>query len=728
MSFFTSVSDALWRHHGLLLLLGAAFLVVQVYCCARFRSRLRRQTCLLASLSASHSGRRSRGAQNAAEFPWLQWVQANYPADGRGPAGLTRQDALHELDVHLAADGHHRSLQRGGVVAAWLGVLLACVGILPWNAVVGAGTAADGPLALAVPLAAGGAMGALMALFNAGLLHVATNRMDRLRTTARAWFDTAVWQAAERDAQAVRDRTLAALQAMSQTMENAASVFAGSVAHITDSAHRFDQASLGLRHAAQQLESQLQLMPETFRLLKAATEASVNTLHAAGPDLRAAATAFHTAVHTDFVVAAQRHRETIESLVRSAADVRKCTADLATGGAGLRAAVDAQAASFRVLNTSLTAEVLPAHRQFHQRLECLSAEMEKLSSPVAELQRHVAALLGELETTGPQLTPAATGFREASTAFQQAVQDDFAPSVATHRALAEALQTAVTSLTGSMEQFAQGTAVLAGAAQRHDRTAQALERGVREHLTPAQAGLGTAAATLHGAGQELQQQVVSLRESFAAWRAEQGQLLAEWHGIATGMIPAVDTFRDTVGRDFAAAAASHHAAATLLQQSAGQFHTTLQLLNDATGHITQDYLRWKQALGPLGDTLTETLTETTALVRQLQQSVTQDLAPAHTALRTSTDTLQGSTARLAGFAQVLDPVASKLTHLDATLARLADTVAAIQRFAEIRGQLDQLAAALLRVSHVAVAIGSLPEQIRLILKELVDAQRKAAEA
>jgi hypothetical protein len=175
---------------------GVVFLLVQLLLCMSFCFRLRRQEQAIQRLCRDfqrtgdgRSGVRSLSGRHA----WLQWVAESFPADARHRSGaFTREDAMQELDSRIASDGNYLLLQRMGVMAPLLGVVLTVVGFY-WLDVGGDDASLDSILAAVTPLVSGVGTGAVLAMINQMLLHVAGRRVESLRTTARAWFDAAIW-------------------------------------------------------------------------------------------------------------------------------------------------------------------------------------------------------------------------------------------------------------------------------------------------------------------------------------------------------------------------------------------------------------------------------------------------------------------------------------------------------------------------------------------------------
>jgi hypothetical protein len=182
--------------------IGLVFLLVQLALCASFCFRLRGQERAIKRLcraskqgSDGRSGVRSLSGRHA----WLHWVVANFPGDAaHRSSNFTREDALQELDTRIASNGNYLLLQRMSVMAPLLGVVLTVAGFF-WLNVGGEDQSLQNILMAVTPLISGVGVGAVLALINQLLLHVAGRRVESLRMTARGWFDTVIWNGTRSD-------------------------------------------------------------------------------------------------------------------------------------------------------------------------------------------------------------------------------------------------------------------------------------------------------------------------------------------------------------------------------------------------------------------------------------------------------------------------------------------------------------------------------------------------
>jgi hypothetical protein len=174
---------------------GLVFFLMQIVLCISFCFRTRGQERAIKRLSRdfNQGGDGRNGVQSLGrKHAWLQWVVFNFPANVTSPSNFTREDALQELDTQIASNGNYLLLQRMSVMAPLLGVVLTVAGFY-WLHVGDEDQSLQTILLAVTPLVSGVGTGAVLALINQVLLHIAGRRVESLRMTARDWFDTVIW-------------------------------------------------------------------------------------------------------------------------------------------------------------------------------------------------------------------------------------------------------------------------------------------------------------------------------------------------------------------------------------------------------------------------------------------------------------------------------------------------------------------------------------------------------
>jgi len=195
MTNLATISDFLSSEWAPVIGVGLVFFLLQLFLCASFCSRMRLQERAInrrcRDFERGGDGR-NNGRSPGPKHTWLHWVDFNFPADFTSRGNFTREDALQELDTQIASDGNYLLLQRMSVMAPLLGVVLTVAGFY-WLRVGDGDQSLQTILLTVTPLVSGVGTGAILALINQALLHIAGRRVESLRTTARSWFDMVIW-------------------------------------------------------------------------------------------------------------------------------------------------------------------------------------------------------------------------------------------------------------------------------------------------------------------------------------------------------------------------------------------------------------------------------------------------------------------------------------------------------------------------------------------------------
>lgn len=351
-------------HWAIVVIVAVAFLVLQLALSLRVYLRTRRQDRLLGRL-CRELDRGGDGRRNPRDlpwdFPWLHWALTAFPADEGAPPGVfTRDEALHELDTRIASQPSYLLLQRMGIMAPLLGVVLTVIGFY-WLEIDQSGEQSLQTILVAVtPLVAGVGAGAVLALINQALLQVVGGRLERLRMTARTWFDEAIWRYVGVDAQTATVKAIAAIDKF------VSSVRASADRH-TASSDRIDATSASLKHAAAQFEDvvrsfhgEIKGIPQALCVLRDATTASARALEEllplgqrAAANLDVSVAAFRTTIDREFTDAARLQAQASKSLANSVQQIGAATEALGASAVQLTEAAATNAASFRQIDESL---------------------------------------------------------------------------------------------------------------------------------------------------------------------------------------------------------------------------------------------------------------------------------------------------------------------------------------------------------------------------------------
>ncbi len=358
-------ADQLSSHWAVVIGVGAAFLLVQLVLSLRIYLRARRHDRVLARLHEKlDRGGDGRGEADSVprSFGWLRWVLSVFPTGSISPTGnFTRDQALHELDTRIASDWSYLLLQRMGIMAPLLGVVLTVVGFY-WLKVDESGEQSLQTILMAVtPLISGVGAGAVLALVNQALLQGVGGRLERLRMTARTWFDAAIWRHAGLGTQAATAEAVAALERF------AVAIAATADRHATSSM-RIEASTASMKAAASQFEDmvrsfngEIKGIPQALSVLRDATAASAKALQELIPvgaravsNLDVSVAAFRTTIDREFTDAAKLHYRASKALAQSVQEIGESTDLLKSGADEMKQAAEANAASLRSIDQSLS--------------------------------------------------------------------------------------------------------------------------------------------------------------------------------------------------------------------------------------------------------------------------------------------------------------------------------------------------------------------------------------
>jgi hypothetical protein len=267
----------------------------------------------------------------------MHWVLSNFPIDGSGSASnYSREDALQELDTRIASDGDYLLLQRMGVMAPLLGVVLTVAGFY-WLNVGKDDQSLEGILMAVTPLVSGVGTGAVLALINQVLLHIAGRRVESLRMSARTWFDKVIWSQSGGDAE-VTVQAVHAVERFAGSMNDAAEQFTANSELINASTASMTEAATHFREVVQSFTAQMDGLPEGLQDVRRTTAASADAFEKligvgsrAVSNLDVSVAAFRTTLEREFAAAAKLHRRSSRSLketVQQIASIAKTSAQL----------------------------------------------------------------------------------------------------------------------------------------------------------------------------------------------------------------------------------------------------------------------------------------------------------------------------------------------------------------------------------------------------------------
>ncbi|MCA9210401.1 MAG: hypothetical protein KDA55_18715 [Planctomycetales bacterium] len=493
----TPLTDGHW---GVVLLIATLFFIVQLVLCVRFMWRTGRYERAIrrlhADLVAGGDGRRGID-ELGRRFEWLRWVDSSFPTGSKTPGNYTRDDVLQELDVRVASSSDYLLLQRMGVMAPLLGVMLTVLGF-QWLEPPANEEQSFGEILQAVtPLVAGVGAGAVLAFINQALLHFAGNKTESLRMSARTWFDAAIWSSIGLDTQAATVKAITAIERMAETISASADQQHETTQHLATATNAIERAGNDFQQAVLTFSGNIGTLPETMAGLQKSTAAAAIALEqlipvgkraVAGLDVSVAA--FRTAVDQEFTEAARLHHSAINGINDAVGALKSSTKSLQTDSQQLSESVRSHASSLVSVNSNLTADVLPAQQS-------LSGEVRSLIEQMAAFRQLVARMSTEVDAVAREFGSVAGRFEPAVGAFQSAVDERFVPAASRHAGSLNAISDTVDALHSASREVAEGSQSVARLLT--EQTAASAEAGV------AHTSLREASERIANVGSTLQQ-------------------------------------------------------------------------------------------------------------------------------------------------------------------------------------------------------------------------------
>lgn len=425
----------LGSHWAVVIVVATVFFILQLVLSLRVYLRARGQERILLRLrrDAERGGDGRSEIDDAPEsFSWLWWVDSIFPAGGSRTATFNREVVLHELDAHWASDSSYLLLQRMGIMAPLLGVLLTVIGFY-WLEVDETQEQSLSSILLAVtPLVSGVGAGAVLALINQGLLQTVGGRIDRVRMAARTWFDLAIWRRLAGDAQSSTTDAVAAIERFACIVAESADRHAASFGRIDESTTAMRQAAAQFRDVVGAFHGEIKGVPQALGVLQEAMSASARALQELIPmgaraiaNLDVSVAAFRSTIDQEFKDAASLHHKSSKSLSQAVSQIAESTELLRSGSDEMR-----------------------------QSLEAISGTSGSLEDAGGRLQRTI-----EKDTAPAQgaMHDAAAGFAKSATQLTEFIEQGIAPATQQLAALHETLA-GMEEAVASIKRFSQSRA------------------------------------------------------------------------------------------------------------------------------------------------------------------------------------------------------------------------------------------------------------------------------
>ncbi len=527
--------------HWHIVLIAAVFFAVQLFLCSRLMRRIKAQRRMLATLQANLAeggdGRTAAGGKEVA-FPWLHWVTGVFPGGSKTPGNYTRDDVLQELDTRIAGSSDYMLLQRLGVVAPLLGVILTVAGFA-WLEVPEETESLGDILFAVMPLVAGVGAGAILAFINQFLLHLAGNSAEALRIAARNWFDAAIWSGIGLDTQAATIKAIHAIESMADSIASSVAQHDASTERLVATTASMQQAGAALEAAAGAFGDQMNGIPAALTSLHETTASTAEALQQLIPvgkraiaGLDVSVSAFRTAVEDEFVAAASLHHQVVERVGESVVRLDESTEYLRGGAEELKTTAQSQQEAFVAMNKTLHDRLVPAHETLFAGVGELTEEMTAFRTAVESLSGNVTTIAAEFAGAAGQLEPAIQSFKSA-------VDGQFSDSTSRHAANLTMLNESVDAIRQSADTLATGARVLESMMSEQADLQRELAP-TRELIQQTVAKMGAVGDALHRSLDEVSPGQRTLREASDSFADSAAQLSI----FVESLVPVAGQLRD----------------------------------------------------------------------------------------------------------------------------------------------------------------------------------------
>jgi methyl-accepting chemotaxis protein len=466
---FAQIGPLFTEHWHIVALIAALFFVTQIFLCVKFIRRTTKQCRMLDFLQSDlDKGGNGRIASETTVVPfaWAEWVIKIFPGGDEIPGNYARDDVLQELDARISSSSDYLLLQRLGVAAPLLGVILTVLGFF-WMEIPENAESLDSILFAVVPLVLGVGAGAALAFINQILLHFAGSRAEALRMAARNWFDTAVWSSVGLDSQAATIKAIHAIEKMADSISNSVAQQTKSTEQLVETTTSFQEAGAVLHDAVASFGKEMKDIPGSLSQLHDTTSVMAEALTKLIPvgeravaGLDVSVSAFRTAVENDFVEAASLHRQVVEQVKESVERLGESSEHLRGGSEDLSGIVKAQHESFEAMNETIQSRVLPAHETLHTTIEGLSKQMSEFCVLMKALSQNVNNVAVEFDGVAGKLEPSVS-------AFSAAVNGQFTAAASQHEAMSKTLSESVQKIHDSVGQLTTGARLLGTVVSEH---------------------------------------------------------------------------------------------------------------------------------------------------------------------------------------------------------------------------------------------------------------------
>jgi hypothetical protein len=653
-------------------------------------------------------------------FPWLLWITHRLREAGNRREVVTLQLAVEEFEWSLAHDQYHLGLQRLGILAPIIGVLLTSILFLSFDST--KALKAEAILSSVTPLVAGVFAGAVLAILNQILLTIAGWQINYLRVAVRKWLDAR--QDVRRDLMdaAAASALLKGSEEAVLSLQQAAVRFEMSAdQHIQQSAS-FQQAIRGIADASRGFEHRISDLGRELRSLEeiaSGTKKFVDeaTKHgsAAFGRLEEVSSLLHTSAAAKLVPAMETQSRFAEGLVNFMENTGALSHHMTRATEQLVTATQRHSEAWDKIGASWTARVEPAHELFQIRIQDLAAKSEELGSTMASLDNSFQTMGTRIDELQPQWNQQAQLLQVGAQTISRVLDDGLVPIVQAQERASIAWGEAAHRLNQSTGNLSSASDLALSASGEQAKAVKNWSALIESHVAPSLQALASAAQGLTEGSQELTQSVQTATGAISIAATSFSELPANSKAAINNLESAVSQFSNIITTDFkqlgmtyTATAAHTSEAVNSLRLSFASLAAASQDLRTAAAETTADVEQGLESRRVIAEAVDESRQSAAALRESIQQVV----APTHLAIRDTLSSLQQSINTLnAALENRLVPSTDALQQIIPIIHQLQKATQDLQPLSRLHTELHSLIRTTERLTDVIVAIEQLPDRI-----------------
>lgn len=705
-----------------LVILAFGYLALQLGVWVSLLRELSRLTVAVRRLTSANTSS-SKLPTLLAQHSWFRWVETTFPFGQPSVGDLTREDAFEEFDRCLADDWRYTILQRLGISAPILGVVITALGFWTFEPPEKLNSLTE-ILHAVIPLIAGVGIGAFLALINQALMWSVENCMGRLRTTARFWFDDSILKNTITAQHAGFSSTAATLAGVASSLQETSRQQKEGTHAIQAVAGLMEKTAREFGANLTTFVTELQGLPQYLPQLGHAVRDTVKNLHTILPETVKVADSFAKSVDAfsktvdDTLSRVALHQQA------AAMDLASLTRELHTAMSELQAGTSSIGPSIVALGTSAAT--------FRETLEsCLAPQAEFVHDAVARIDLTTTELAAQLTSLNSQLghvvahvSTAGETFQSlgvSSVAFRKIVEEQLGPAALQLHGTADSLISAVETTSQAASNLEQSTNRLATASEGQFDAANKLQTSIKASVIPAHTLLERACRHFDSTAETLTEHLDRFQKSLQLTTTSTGDVLSLARHTADGLQSIVGTFHEAIQSLFVPAAHQQAASCETFVSASKRLESSLAPIEQASSTFAESIKRHaavqREAINQL-DLVRSAVDDLHHGTSELHASISEQTIPGQKAFLATVESFRTSAVTLAQFiSDGITPAMRQLGELEQLLQQIRATLDTIRPLSSNGKDAARLLDAMGQLTRASDAISTLPTHIRAVLNE-----------